>query len=252
MKPAQAGFFVLKKRWRLERRKQELLSMLTVHHLEKSRSHRVLWLLEELGLEYEINVYERKPGKLSAPPELRAIHPLGKSPVITDTDASGERFALAESGAILEWLAETHAPGVLAVQSEEPARRNYLYWMHYPEGSLMLPFIISLVMRQMRKARMPFFARPIAKRLTGQVLTRYLQPQIDTHLGVIEAHLTDNEWLAAGRFTAADVQLCYALVASSSRTGWSEKYPAIGAYLSRLQARPAYQRAIEKGGPVQL
>jgi glutathione S-transferase len=124
--------------------------------------------------------------------------------------------------------------------------------MHYPESSLMPVFIISLVLRQMRKARMPFFARPIAKRLTGQVMTRYLQPQIDAHLGVIDAHLSDNEWLAAGRFTAADVQLGYALVASSGRTGWGEKYPAIGAYISHLQARPAYQKAIEKGGPVQL
>ena len=226
--------------------------MLTVHHLEKSRSHRVLWLLEELGLEYEVKVYERKPGKLLAPPELRAIHPLGKSPVITGTDASQEHFALAESGAILEWLAETHSSGVLAVQAGEPARRDYLYWMHYPEGSLMPPFIISLVLRQMRKARMPFFARPIARRLTGQVLSRYLQPQIDTHLEFIEAHLGDREWLAGNRFTAADVQLGYALVASSGRVGWGDQYPAIGAYIGRLQARPGYQQAIEKGGPVQL
>jgi glutathione S-transferase len=226
--------------------------MLTVHHLEKSRSHRVLWLLEELGLAYDIKVYERKPGKLVAPPELRSIHPLGKSPVITDSDASGAHFALAESGAILEWLSETHSPGEFSVQPGEPARRDYLYWMHYPEGSLMPPFIIMLVLRQMRKARMPFFARPIATRLTGQVLSRYLQPQIDTHLDVLDAHLSENEWLVAGRITAADVQLGYALVATSGKTGWGEKYPAIGAYISRLQARAAYQKAIEKGGPVQL
>ncbi|WP_028672290.1 glutathione S-transferase [Saccharospirillum impatiens] len=221
--------------------------MLTVHHLEKSRSHRVLWLLEELGLEYALKTYQRHPRTFLAPAELKAVHPLGKSPVITRDD-----MTLAESGAILEWLTETYPDAELAVAAADPARPDYLYWLHYAEGTLMPLLVMTLVFRRVPKSRMPFFAKPVAKSITRRVIGSYIQPQVDTQLRVLDDHLQRNTWLVANRFTCADIQISYPLEAAAGRYGLGEQYPALTAYLQRLRERPACQRAIDKGGPVTL
>lgn len=221
--------------------------MLMVHHLEKSRSHRVLWLLEELGLEYELKTYQRNPRTMLAPAELKAVHPLGKSPVITT-----DEMTLAESGAILEWLAEKHAEKGFTVPATDAARADYLYWLHYAEGTLMPLLVMTLVFRRVPKSRMPFFARPVAKNITRRVIGSYIQPQVDTQLRVLNDHLQQRDWLVADRFTCADIQISYPLEAAAGRYGLGEAYPALAAYLERLRARPAYQVAIDKGGPVTL
>lgn len=221
--------------------------MLTVHHLEKSRSHRVLWLLEELGLEYELKTYQRNTKTMLAPPELKAVHPLGKSPVITTGD-----MTLAESGAILEWLAEQHSEKAFSVPATDPGRADYLYWLHYAEGTLMPLLVMTLVFRRVPKAPMPFFVKPVAKRITRDVIRSFIQPQVDTQLRVLNDHLQQRDWLVADRFTCADIQISYPLEAAAGRYGLGDAYPALAAYLERLRARPAYQVAIEKGGPVTL
>lgn len=217
--------------------------MITVHHLEKSRSHRVLWLLEELGLAYRIEPYSRDHETFLAPPALKAVHPLGKSPVITL-----EGRVLAESGAILETLAEIHPEAGLGIPPGDSARQDYLYWLHYAEGSLMPLLVMKLVFSRVSRSPMPFFARPVAKRIARAAVRGFIHPQLETHLAWLEARLGARGWLAGDRFTAADIQLSYPLEAAAGRDGLGERYPVIQAYLERLRDRPAYRRAIELGG----
>ena len=158
--------------------------MIVVHHLNNSRSQRVLWLLEELGLAYDIKRYERDKTTMLAPPELRQIHPLGKSPVLTDGD-----LTLAESGAIIEYLVERYGDGCLAPAKELPAYLRYRYWLHYAEGSLMSPLLLKLVFDKMETSSMPFFVKPIAKAIAGQVKSSFIMPQLDVHLDYLEAEL---------------------------------------------------------------
>lgn len=221
--------------------------MLTVHHLNNSRSQRVLWLLEELGVPYEIKSYQRDPKTMLAPPELRAVHPLGKSPVITD-----EGETIAESGAIIEYLLERYGNGRFEPSPGTPERRRFSYWMHYAEGSAMPPLLLKLVALRIASAPMPFFAKPIAKKIAGTLQSSFVDPQIALHLSYVDEALRPTGWFAGDAFSAADIQMSFPLEAASARGGMNERFPAIAAYLARIHARPAYQRALERGGRYDL
>jgi glutathione S-transferase len=226
--------------------------MLTVHHLETSRSHRVLWLLEELGVPYELKVYRRNPATRLAPPELRAVHPLGKSPVVTTEE--GE--VIAESGAILEYLAERYgvdSTGELA--QLEPARgtpehRQCRYWMHYAEGSLMNWLVMKLVFLTIPRQPMPFFARAIARKLCANVQQRLVDPNLAAATSFIESHLAQHQWFAGRALTIADFQMSFPLEALTARSTAKPVTPNLDAYLLRVRSRPAWQVAVRKGGPV--
>ena len=217
--------------------------MITVHHLNNSRSQRVLWLLEELGLEYEVKRYQRDPKTMLAPPALRAIHPLGKSPVITDGDNT-----VAESGAIIEYLLAHYGDGRLQPAAGSKERQRYTYWLHYAEGSAMPPLVMKLIFGRLPKPPMPAFLRPFARLISGGVQTKYLDPQIETHLNFMEAELGKSTWFAGDDFSAADIQMSFPLEAAQQRAGLNKSRPNLIAYLQRIHARPAYLRAIERGG----
>ncbi len=218
--------------------------MITVHHLNNSRSQRVLWLLEELGVDYEVVRYERNPKTMLAPDELKRIHPLGKSPVITDDGQT-----IAETGAIIEYLVERHGMGRLTPPRGTPEHISYTYWLHYAEGSAMPPLLLKLVFQRVEKSPAPFFARPIIRQLTNRVQQGYIDPQLALHIGYWEKELEAHTWFAGEEFTAADVQMSYPVEAAASRGGMGKTYPKLQGFLARIQARPAYQRALERGGP---
>jgi glutathione S-transferase len=221
--------------------------MIVVHHLNNSRSQRVLWLLEELGVEYEVKRYERDPATMLAPPALRAVHPLGKSPVITDG-----ALTLAESGAILEYLAGRYGDGRFVPPAGTPDHLRYTYWMHYAEGSAMPPLLMKLVFDRVETAPMPFFVRPVARAIAGRARSSFIEPQIKTHLDFIEGELGKSAWFAGAEFTAADVQMSFPLEAAAARAGLDASRPKTMAFLERIHARPAYARALERGGPYEL
>ncbi len=218
--------------------------MIIVHHLNNSRSQRILWLLEELGLPYEIKKYQRDPKTMLAPPELRAIHPLGKSPVVTDGD-----IVVAESGAIIEYMIERQGGKQLVPAPGTPDKRRYTYFLHYAEGSAMPPLLMKLVFDRIETAPMPFFVKPVARSIAQKVKDGFIMPQILQHLAFLEAELGKSTWFAGEEFTAADIQLSFVIEAAASRGGLDETYPKLNAYLQRIHARPAYQRALERGGP---
>ncbi len=217
--------------------------MITVHHLNNSRSQRVLWLLEELGLDYQIERYQRDARTMLAPPALRAVHPLGKSPVITE-----DTFTIAESGAIIEYLIERHGNGRLIPPPGTPERLRYTYWLHYAEGSAMPPLLLKLVFDRIEKTRMPFFVKPVARAIARRAKQTFIEPQIALHLDYLEAELGKSTWFAGEEFSAADIQLSFPLEAAAARAGLDQNRPHLMAYLARIHARPAYQRALEKGG----
>ena len=225
--------------------------MLTLHHLETSRSQRILWLLEELGLPYDLRRYQRDPLTRLAPPELKHLHPLGKSPVITD----GE-LVVAESGAILEYLAECYgaqAPAELAQLEPArgtPAHRQCRFWMHYAEGSLMNWLVMQLVFDTIPRQPMPFLVRPIARTLCATVQRKLIAPNVQTALAFMEAHLAQHRWFAGEHLTMADFQMSFAVEAVLSRASQARACPHLLAYKERMTARPAYQRGLAKGGPV--
>jgi glutathione S-transferase len=222
--------------------------MIIVHHLNNSRSQRVLWLLEELELEYEVKRYQRDPESMLAPPALREVHPLGKSPVITDGD-----LTIAESGAILEYLVDRHGKGRLIPAAGTPERLRYTYWLHYAEGSAMPPLLLKLVFDRIELGPMPFFVRPIVRSIARRVKSAFINPQIDTHLGYMEDALGKTTWFAGEVFTAADIQMSFPLEAAQSRGGLTAaRHPKLFAYLERIHARPAYRRALDRGGPYEL
>jgi len=203
--------------------------MITVHHLNESRSQRILWLLEEIGAPYEIEFYQRDAQTQLAPPELKAVHPLGKSPVITD----GERTII-ESGAIIDYLLRHHGNGLFRPAPGSPDYEAYLQWLHYAEGSAMLPMMLKLYSGMLGEAGAP------------------LQPRIDSeianHLGYIEAALEGREWLVSDTLTGADVQMSF-VGEIAGRYGLHATHPNIAAWVKRFQARDAYQGALERGGP---
>ena len=221
--------------------------MIVVHHLNNSRSQRVLWLLEELGLDYEIKRYERDRKTMLAPPELRAVHPLGKSPVITDGD-----LTLAESGAIVEYLVERYGEGCFAPSRQVPEYLRYRYWLHYAEGSLMPPLLLKLVFDKIESSPMPFFVKPIVKAISRKAKSSFIMPQITGHLDYLEAELSKAQWFVNAEFSAADVQLSFPLEAAAARGGLDASRPKLMDFLSRIHARPAYLRALERGGKYEL
>ncbi|MGQ5701478.1 glutathione S-transferase family protein [Sandaracinobacteroides sp. A072] len=203
-----------------------------IHHLNDSRSQRILWLLEELALPYEIVRYQRDPVTNLAPPELEAVHPLGKSPLV---EADGA--LLHESGAIVDILVRRHGKGVLAPPEGSPDRDSYLMWLHYAEGSAMLPLMLRLYTSRLGAA-----AEPLAPRLESETAR---------HLGWIDSMLQDRAWLVGDALTGADIQM--SMVGEAARAwGLIAPYPAIAAWVQRFQARPAYRRALDAGGPYQF
>ena len=218
--------------------------MLTVHHLNNSRSQRVLWLLEELGVPYDIVRYQRQPD-LRAPPELRAIHPLGKSPVVTDNGNT-----IAESGAIIDYVVATYGNGRLIPPPDTPERLRFTYWLHYAEGSAMPPLLMKFFFSMIPR-RAPAWLRPLARRISDQALVGFVNPQVRQHMAFWESELGKSEWFAGNDFSAADIQMSYPLEATAARGG-IEGHPRVGAFVDRIHARPAYQRAIERGGPYMM
>jgi glutathione S-transferase len=207
-------------------------AVIILHHLETSRSHRILWLLEELGLPYEMVTHQRDPMTRLAPPALKAIHPLGKSPVIVDGDVT-----LAESGAIAEYLVDVHGGGRLKPAGHGSAWRHYIHWMHFAEGSAMLPLLLRLYTGFLGDAAAPLRPR--------------IDSEIDNHFGYMNAHFAEHAYACGQDFTAADIQLGYVLEGAAA-VGALERYPALAAYHARLATRPAYQAALAKGGPVAM
>lgn len=218
--------------------------MITVHHLNNSRSQRVLWLLEELDIPYEVKRYERDSKTMLAPAALKKIHPLGKSPVITDGDTT-----VAESGAIMEYLVGKYGNGRLIPSADTPERLRYTYWLHYAEGSAMMPLLLTLIFSEMPKAPMPFFVRPIVRQIAAKVKAQFVNPQLTLHFNYIEGELGKAPWFAGDEFTAADVQMSFPVEAAMSRGGIRNTHPNMATWLQKVQARPAYQRALAKGGP---
>lgn len=216
--------------------------MLTVHHLNNSRSQRVLWLLEELGMPYEIVRYQRQANML-APRELSVIHPLGKSPVITDGGNT-----IAESGAIIEYIVGNYGEGWLIPSPNTPERLRYTYWLHYAEGSAMPPLLMKLLFTMIPR-RSPMLLRPLVGKIAKETLTTLVNPQLKQHMAFWETELNKSEWFAGNEFTAADIQMSFPLEAASARAGLSDHHPKAMEFLKRIHARPAYQRALEKGGP---
>ena len=215
--------------------------MIQVHHLNNSRSQRILWMLEEMDVEYEIKRYQRDSQTSLAPTTLKLVHPLGKSPIITDGD-----ITVAESGAIIEYLAGTYAPHLIP-ESGTQAHRQYTYWLHFAEGTLMPPMVAKLVFDKVRAKAKPFFVRMIANKIADKVMAAYFGPNIQANLAYVEHHLSEHEWFAGDNLSGADVQMSFPLEASVVR-GAAAGYPAIREFVKRVHARPAYQRALQRGG----
>ncbi len=207
--------------------------MIVVHHLNNSRSQRILWLLEELGLDYDIKRYERDPNTMLAPASLKEVHPLGKSPVVTD-----EGQTLAESGAIIDYLVERYGKGKLAPLSGTPEKLRYNYWLHYSEGSVMPLLVMKLVLDNFGLGASP-------------ASSQFVAPQLKLHFDYLESELSKNTWFVGEEFTAADVQMSFPLEAAEAQVGLDER-PKLKDFLERIHSRPAYGRALERGGKYEL
>jgi glutathione S-transferase len=219
--------------------------MIVVHHLNASRSQRVIWLLEELGVPYEVKRYERDPKTMLAPPALKAVHPLGKSPVITDGDKT-----IAETGTIVEYLIGTYGAGRLIPGAGTPELLRYNYWMHYAEGSAMPPLVMKLVFGKIPDSpQLPFFIRPIARLITKGVTESYIDPQSKTHIALWDSELTKSPFFAGADLTGADIMMSFPVEAAASRGTLT---PRLTDYLQTIHARPAYQAALKTGGPYEL
>ncbi|WP_251976551.1 glutathione S-transferase family protein [Salinicola avicenniae] len=220
--------------------------MIVVHHLENSRSLRILWLLEELEVDYEIVRYQRDARSMLAPAALQQVHPLGKSPVVVD----GEQV-IAESGAIIEYLVATHGGEWLVPSAGTASRVRYLEWLHYAEGSLMPLLVMRLVISRLSKSPVPAPLRPVGKLLAGGMRRQFLDPQLQRHLAYCEQCAGAHTWLTGEHFSAADIQMGFPLLALDLRGGL-EGYPALKRLLQAMRERPAYRRAVEKGGELNL
>ena len=205
----------------------------------------MLWLLEELGVEYEIQRYQRDAKTMLAPPELLRVHPLGKSPVVTDDD-----ITVAESGAIIEYLLDKYGDGRLVPPPGTEARRRFTYWLHFAEGSAMPPLLLKLIFDRIGSGQgMPFFAKPIARAISAKLMGVMVDPNLKRQLDFMEAELGRSEWFAGNEFSVADVQMSFPVEAAAQRAGLDASRPKLMAYLKRIHARPAYKRALERGGP---
>ena len=220
--------------------------MITLHHLENSRSQRILWLLEEMGVEYTIEHYKRDKVTSLAPPELQKLHPLGKSPIVTDNDVT-----VAESGAIIEYLVGKYDDGSLRPPEGTPERLSYTYWMHYAEGTFAPLMLLQLILSRIENASVPFFLKPVTKGIAAKVRDGYVGPNISRNLAFIETTLGKSRWFCGNDMNAADIQMSFALEAAEVRADMSN-FPKVAGFLERMRARPAYQRGLEKGGPYAL
>lgn len=220
--------------------------MITVHHLNNSRSQRILWMLEELDIEYQVKHYQRDKETQLAPPELFKVHPLGKSPVITD-DTPKTTVTVAESGAIIEYLAGAYGKGMIPRKGTE-AYRQYIYWLHFSEGSMMPQLLLKLIFDKIKEAPMPFFIKPIAKGIANKVLGNYVLPNVKNNMDFVEQHLGHNEWFAGKKMTGADIQMSFPLEAAMTRMSVDD-YPNIKQYVDRIHALDTYKKALEVGGP---
>lgn len=216
--------------------------MLTVHHLNNSRSQRVLWLLEELGTPYEIVRYERDPKTMRAPGSLRDVHPLGKSPVITDGD-----LTVAETGTVVEYILQTCGEGRFTGPAGPAGHWLYRHWMHYAEGSAMPPLLIKLLFGKM-ESDAPGFLKPFLKPVLARVNERFLGPELKAHADYWEAAVKETGWFAGDEISAADIMMSFPVETAAARIGCEDR-PALQDFLTRIHARPAYQRALERGGP---
>lgn len=216
--------------------------MITVHHLNNSRSQRVLWLLEELGCRYEVKRYERDTKTMLAPPALKAIHPLGKSPVISDGDNT-----IAETGAIIEYVLERYGSGRLVPPAGSKEKMRYTYWLHYAEGSAMTPLLLKLIFTRI-PMNAPGLMKGIVKTVMAEAQERLSDPQIRMHLDYWDTELSKSEWFAGDQFTAADIIMSFPLEAAAARADGKSR-PMIKAFLDRIHTRRAYQDALKKGGP---
>ncbi|MEM5518670.1 glutathione S-transferase [Henriciella sp. AS95] len=216
--------------------------MIKIHHLEHSRSQRILWLLEELGLDYEIVHYKRHPETMLAPDELRAIHPLGKSPILEE-----DGIIVAETGAIIEYIIETHSEGRLKPPKGTPEARAWTYWMHYAEGSAMPPLLMKLVFQRLPENANALM-RPLVKSVASRAESGFVDPRLKEHIDYWEASLSETGWFAGKEFSAADIIMSFPLEAAVSRAGAGDR-ANIADFLGRIHARPAYLTALEKGGP---
>ena len=214
--------------------------MITVHHLNNSRSQRVLWLLEELGLQYEVKRYQRDAQTMLAPPELRAVHPLGKSPVISDGDLT-----------LAEYLADRYGAGKLAPAFGSQERVRYLYWLHFAEGTAQPPSLLKLLFDRI-KSKSPLLVRPIARASADKALDAYVLPNIQRNLDFMESELGKHDWFAGDQFSAADIQMSFPVEAYRARGGLDGKRPRLMQFLEKIHARPAYRRAVERGGEYAL
>ena len=221
--------------------------MITVHHLENSRSQRILWLLEELEIDYAIEKYKRDPVTSLAPPELLKLHPLGKAPVVTDGD-----ITLAESAAIVEYLVDNYGDGRLRPAAGSAEARSYTNWLHFAEGSMMPLMLVSLIIGRIASAPMPFFAKPIARGIAAKVRSGYLDPNVKRSLDFMESTLDASHWFCGDAMTAADIQMSFPIEAAAVRTDLQQNYPRLSDFLMRIHDRAAYKRALEKGGPYEL
>ncbi len=215
--------------------------MLTLHHLNDSRSQRILWLLEELKIPYQLETYQRNPKTGLAPEQLKAIHPLGRSPVLTT-----EHGVMAESGAIIEFLIGRYANETCGVPEDEKDHQDYLFWMHFAEGSLMPPLVAMKVLFKARE-KSPFLFKPVVNKMVEGIINAYYGPNLKQSLKYIESWLSKNEWFAGNRLSGADIQMSFPLE-SLVATGRAKNFPAITEYVKRIHARPAYQEALKKGG----
>lgn len=213
-----------------------------LHHLEQSRSHRLVWLLEELGLDYEIKMYYRDPETFRAPPELREVHSLGKAPLLTD---NGVVFA--ETGAIIEHVLEAHGEGRLQPAPDTDEARQFRYFMHYAEGSLMPPLLVRFIFDRIQETKMPFFVKPIARGIAKKIDETFTNNEMKLHAQFLNATLEKQTWFAGDSFTAADIQMSYPVESLLSRGRRPEQeIQHLKAYVERIRQRPAYQRALEK------
>jgi glutathione S-transferase len=217
--------------------------MLVVHHLNNSRSQRVLWLLEELGLPYEIQHYQRDAKTMLAPPELLAVHPLGKSPVLTDGLTT-----VAETGAIVEYLLEQYGEGRLRPAPGTPEALRYRYWLHFAEGSAMPPLLLTLVFDRIANGPMPFIVRPVARAIAAKVMDLMVRPNIARQLDFMETELGRSLWFAGDELSGADIMMSFPLEAAAQRAGLDARRPKLMAFLDRVHARPAYKQALARGG----
>jgi len=220
--------------------------MILVHHLEKSRSHRVLWLLEELQLDYEVKQYQRDRKTMLAPKALARVHPLGKSPVIEH-----DGIVVAETGAIFEYLLELAAPTDLRPSAGTAAARQFIFWLHYAEGSLMPPMLLRLVFSKLPSQPMPFFVRPVARAISAGAMKSFIDPQLHQHLDFVDAELQRQHWLAGERFSAADVMMSFPLQACRARA-LLDDCGSISDWLQRCESRAGWQRVVDKVGELDL